>query len=79
MDPLSLSVSHVQPPKHPLLQAEMKRRSGKDVEPVGEFAPIDLAGRTPLGWSVRKARPELEQELFALGDPSIFPTIPLHR
>lgn len=46
---------------------------------MGEHAPVDLAGRTPLAWSARKKRRDLEEELFALGDPSIFPSVPLHR
>ena len=38
-------------------------------------------GRTPLGWRVSESKaapPQLEEELFALGDPSIFPSVPLH-
>jgi hypothetical protein len=50
-----------------------------DKEPVGEHAPVDLAGRTPLAWSARRKRQDIEEELFALGDPSIFPSVPLHR
>lgn len=61
------------------VQLEMKRRHRMDKEPVGEHAPVDLAGRTPLAWSARRKRQDIEEELFALGDPSIFPSVPLHR
>ncbi|CAM9896487.1 unnamed protein product, partial [Phaeothamnion confervicola] len=44
----------------------------------GSGAPVDLAGRTPLGWSVRsRARNRtLEQQLYAVGDASICPLTP---
>ncbi|KAM3568694.1 hypothetical protein VYU27_009192, partial [Nannochloropsis oceanica] len=70
-----------------LLKHEMTRRAEGGREggreggqaPVGMAAPVDLSGRTPLGWRVSAAgeKKELEEELFALGDPSIFPTVPL--
>jgi hypothetical protein len=34
---------------------------------------------TPLGWSAsRGRRPELEDDIYAPGDRSIFPSVPLH-
>lgn len=48
------------------------------IDPTGLQAPIDLTGRTPLGWAcasreknAQKNRKTLEQELFSPGDASI--------
>lgn len=61
-----------------VLKAAMAGRSGG--KPVGKAAPLDLAGRTPLAWSASKGkRAQIEEDLYAPGDPSIFPSIPLHR
>ena len=58
----------------------MAKKIGCSNGPVGEAAPLDLAGRTPLAWSTAKGkRAEIEDSLFAMGDPSIFPSVPLHR
>lgn len=45
---------------------------------VGINAPVDLAGRTPLAWSVRsRARNrQVEGHLYAAGDASVCPTTP---
>ena len=55
-----------------------------DVDPSGVNAPVDLVGRTPLGWcstsKEKKAismRSELEKSLYSPGDNSICPITPL--
>lgn len=60
-----------------LLKEKMKERLG--VEPLGEHAPTDLTGRTPLGWAAmsreNKAREnivQLRNELFSPGDKSVY-------
>jgi serine/threonine protein phosphatase PrpC len=60
-----------------LLKEKMKERLG--VEPLGEHAPTDLTGRTPLGWAATsretKAREniiQLRNELFSPGDKSVY-------
>jgi ankyrin repeat protein len=60
-----------------LLKEKMKERLG--VEPLGEHAPTDLTGRTPLGWAAMsretKAREnmvQLRNELFSPGDKSVY-------
>ena len=60
-----------------LLKSKMTQRQG--VEPLGEHAPTDLTGRTPLGWAAtsretkaRRNRGELRKELFSPGDKSVF-------
>jgi len=56
----------------------MAKETGRHDGPVGEAAPLDLAGRTPLAWSTSKGRRvEIEETLFAMGDPSIFPSVPI--
>ncbi len=62
-----------------LLKEKMKERQG--VEPLGEHAPTDLTGRTPLGWAATsretKARKNislLKNELFSPGDKSVYGT-----
>lgn len=47
----------------------------KKIDPVGEFAPVDLVGSTPLA-TVERANPKLTQSLFKPGDRSILPTTP---
>jgi serine/threonine protein phosphatase PrpC/ankyrin repeat protein len=60
-----------------LLKEKMKERQG--VEPLGEHAPTDLTGRTPLGWAAtsretkaRKNMSQLKNELFSPGDKSVY-------
>lgn len=60
-----------------LLKDKMTERCG--LEPIGENAPADLTGRTPLGWAVTstaaKAKSNmgaLRSELFSPGDKSIY-------
>jgi len=60
-----------------LLKEKMKERLG--VEPLGEHAPTDLTGRTPLGWAAmsRETRArenivQLRNELFSPGDKSVY-------
>ncbi len=62
-----------------LLKTKMSERNPEGVLPIGENAPIDLTGRTPLGCAAtsREAmacryRDELRIELFSPGDKSIF-------
>lgn len=62
-----------------LLKTKMSERNPDGLFPIGENAPIDLAGRTPLGWAAtsREAmacqnRDELRMELFSPGDKSVF-------
>jgi len=49
-------------------RAEGGREGGREggQAPVGEAAPVDLAGRTPLGWRVSAAgeKKELEEVLW---------------
>lgn len=59
----------------------MNEASGNN--PIGEYAPIDLCRRTPLGWaltsknsSATKNRMKLEKILFSPGDRSIYPKTP---
>lgn len=64
------------------LRQAMHQEQGED--PVGEFAPIDLAGVTPLGLAsfAMKARPSfaVQSILFSPGDRSILPREPVsHR
>src|SRR6056297_1111046 len=80
-----------------LLKQEMTRRAPGGTEggmeggmeggaeggraPVGSAAPVDLAGRTPLGWKVSGAhggrRDELEQVSRSSLPPSLPPSLPL--
>ena len=64
-----------------LLEAAMQQRSAHAHLPVGEFAPVDLAGLTPVALvalsAVTEERTRLEQHLFAEGDASICPATPL--
>ncbi len=60
-----------------LLVEKMTERNG--LAPLGENAPIDLSGRTPLGWAATsratKAKSNintLRNELFSPGDKSIY-------
>ncbi len=58
-----------------LIRDAMKQHNLED--PVGEHAPLDLVGRTPLGYAAlsskkQKFKKQLEQELFAVGDNSVF-------
>ena len=62
-----------------LLKAKMKERHPQNLCPVGEDAPTDLTGRTPLGWAAtsrevraKQYRKELQEELFHPGDVSVF-------
>ncbi len=57
----------------------MSERDPQGVMPVGEHAPLDLTGRTPLGWAATsresmacKNRDGLRRELFSPGDKSVF-------
>jgi ankyrin repeat protein/serine/threonine protein phosphatase PrpC len=64
------------------LKEEMRKERNQD--PTGLFAPCDLAGNTPLGWSnvamglstdqfrVHLSSPELRNVLYEVGDKSIF-------
>jgi len=64
-----------------LLEAAMQQCSAHAHLPVGEFAPVDLAGRTPVALSAvnrrTSSRVSLEQHLYAEGDASICPATPL--
>ena len=64
-----------------LLEAAMQQGSAHAHLPVGEFAPVDLAGLTPVALSAVKRRTtkraSLEQHLYAEGDASICPATPL--
>ena len=60
-----------------LLKQKMTERNG--LEPLGENAPIDLTGRTPLGWAAtsratraRSNMKTLRTELFSPGDKSVY-------
>ena len=60
-----------------LLKTKMLERNNE--LPIGENAPIDLTGRTPLGWAAMSSeikacrnREELRIELFSPGDKSVF-------
>jgi len=62
-----------------LLKTKMSERDPEGVLPIGEHAPLDLTGRTPLGWAATsretmacKNRDELRMELFSPGDKSVF-------
>ena len=62
-----------------LLKTKMSERDPNGIEPIGENAPVDLTGRTPLGWAAtsREAMAckninELRTELFSPGDKSVF-------
>jgi len=64
-----------------LLKSKMTERDPYGKVPLGENAPLDLAGRTPLGWAAtsREAKAcrnigELRMELFSPGDKSVFGT-----
>merc|ERR1711983_205116 len=65
-----------------LLKVHLTEELG-DLPPVGDLAPVDLIGRTPLGWamtsnetSAKKNAKEIRQELFSPGDRSICPITP---
>lgn len=47
----------------------------KKVDPVGEFAPVDLVGSTPLA-TLERVNHRLTQSLFKPGDRSILPSTP---
>ena len=62
-----------------LLKAKMSERNPDGILPIGENAPIDLTGRTPLGCAATSRetmacqyRDELRIELFSPGDKSVF-------
>lgn len=60
-----------------LLKRAMADETGSD--PVGEAAPVDLSGRTPLAWASNRVndaakREALEAALFAEGDAVVLPT-----
>lgn len=60
-----------------LLKRAMADETG--AEPVGETAPVDLSGRTPLAWASNRVndaakREALEAALFAEGDAVVLPT-----
>ncbi|CAM9984768.1 unnamed protein product, partial [Discosporangium mesarthrocarpum] len=59
-----------------LLREQMEAESAESV--VGSNAPVDLAGRTPLAWSVRsKSRNrKVEDHLYGVGDASVCPATP---
>lgn len=63
-----------------VLKEAMERETGR--RPVGDAAPSDLAGRTPLAWAADrvhdpKTRDELEEQLFAYGDATVLPRTPM--
>jgi protein phosphatase 1B len=71
-----------------LLKEAMQAYSSSDdaYNPVGSNAPVDLSGRTPIGWaaaeaerdsSVRSALPELTTLLYEPGDWSVCPKTPV--
>ncbi len=62
-----------------LLKMKMSERNPEGIIPVGEHAPIDLTGKTPLGCAATSResmacqfRDELRVELFSPGDKSVF-------
>ena len=76
-----------------LLKAAMSSFSAEGTEthvPVGLNAPVDMAGRTPIGWALAEADPhgpkdskdvynaltELKELLYADGDWSVCPRVP---
>lgn len=68
------------------LRMKMEEEVGEN--PVGERAPVDLVGRTPLGWaalgwavtskhaSAKENKARVREELFSPGDNSICPVTP---
>jgi len=63
-----------------LLKRHLTEELG-DLPPIGEDAPVDLIGRTPLGWAMTsreasKNSEQLKDELFSPGDASINPKTP---
>ncbi|CAM9110994.1 unnamed protein product [Ascophyllum nodosum] len=59
-----------------LLKERMEAESADTI--VGINAPIDLAGMTPLAWSVRSRtrNKQVESHLYATGDASVCPATP---
>jgi hypothetical protein len=59
-------------------RARMKEETHRD--PVGDDAPTDLAGTTPLGYATyknkRRPTPSMEAILFSPGDKSVLPKTP---
>jgi serine/threonine protein phosphatase PrpC len=62
-----------------LLKTKMSERDPDGIMPIGEHAPTDLTGRTPMGWAAMstevmacKNRDALRRELFSPGDKSVF-------
>jgi serine/threonine protein phosphatase PrpC len=65
-----------------LLRELMKTEGLPD--PVGQHAPVDLGGTTPLGWATKNGqlssrKAEMEAALFGKGDASILPLTPCDR
>ena len=62
-----------------VLLTAMRLDSQRDL--VGEDAPVDLAGLTPMGWAKKKGRPnsEVTSLLFKPGDMSILPRTPFRQ
>lgn len=60
-----------------LLCAYMAAETPDGRQPVGENAPLDLSGRTPVAWAALSApnasRAALEETLFLAGDGAILP------
>ena len=75
--PLHLAAANGHKETCEYLRKEMRKEKW---DPIGDNAPCDLAGATPIGWAKisAKGRPkeEIENELFADGDRSVFSPSP---
>lgn len=77
--PLHLAAEMNRPEVCSVLLTAMRIDSQRDL--VGEDAPVDLAGLTPMGWAKRKGRPssDITNLLFKPGDMSILPRTPFRQ
>ena len=76
--PLHISAEYNKEEMCTFLRDQMK--SERKIDPVGPFAPTDLAGTTPLGWAALGSKgnvsPFLKSSLFKPGDSSVLPLTP---
>ena len=78
---LHIAAAHGQGDVCQLLRQKMYEE--RNLDPVGENAPLDLAGTTPLGWAkfgaeAKSVSDKVKNSLFSPGDKSVLPRTP-HR